>query len=80
MDLGWGPSRPDQWADPYGDTWDVNDSFDSTDIGDAVSSSAQKNAWAKASLYYCGKGLDGGADLRAVKSYIAALKRRKRPL
>ena len=68
-DLGWQPAEPTKWTDPDGVMWDVDPRAPGVrhQLQDMMSELIEASLWRKASLHYCGKGLEHGADLTVAR-------------
>lgn len=71
LSIRWGPIRRDQWEDAPGALWKYPGG-DYGDVANAIASQAARINWERAARGHNGHGLEGGADVTAVRRTIAA--------
>jgi len=77
LDLGWMPSRADQWVSDNNVTWRISKAHDPAPLLNDISRVAHALCWEAAANHHLGGGLQGGADLTAARAFIAKEKRKK---
>ena len=78
MDLQWTPVAPNQWRDPDGVTFNLEE--DDTDqlLDFELQGSLDQTVWEQASRHHLGAGLWQGAGLTVVRRHLRRLRRQER--
>ena len=83
LDMGWQPDGPWDWTSDVGErfcvpdeAWESGVELDWSPFKVAFSQALSRVLWRRASLHYCGGGLEAGADLTSVIAQVRRLRRK----
>ena len=81
LDLGWQPTGPWDWTSDEGERFYISDKAWELDLDwgpfkQSFNASLERALWARASLHFCGGGLQKGTDLTSVKAQLRRLQQR----